>query len=171
MDWITFKNQLQKNANLNLQFEYAEGQFVNSNYHITELKLANITSVDCGGKLDAWTEIVVQLWEPAQDNVAESMPIAKALSIIEKVEEKILLHPKSTVKIEFGNSQFDTRQMHPKEFEVIGKNLVVNLQADVTQCKAIGRGETCGPKPKIRIGVASEVATASSCCEPGSGCC
>jgi len=57
--------------------------------------------------------------------------------------------------------------MHPQEFEIIGDEIIVKLQADKTQCKAIDRGETCEtPKQKINL---TELET--SCCSPKSGCC
>jgi hypothetical protein len=109
------------------------------------------------------------------------MKVRKALSIIDIVEKKLPLNPLATVKIEFGNSQFDTRQMYPGEFLLEGENLIVNLIPDFTQCKAINRGGSCGTndngeeccapaevKPKVEM---KNLAVASSCCEPGSDCC
>jgi len=64
INWQTFKAQLQANPDLTLQFQYAEDKWVDAAYHITEIKQAPITSVDCGGVMNAWTEIIVQLWEP-----------------------------------------------------------------------------------------------------------
>lgn len=181
--WQTFKATLEQHPDLTLQFQYAEGKWVDASYHITEIKQAQIVSVDCGGKMNTWTEIIVQLWEPlAQDN-ERAMQVSKALSIVKLVEKSLPLNPLGTVKIEFGNSRFDTRQMYPGEFLIEGDNLVVNLIPDSTQCKAIGRGGSCGTtgsgeecctptekteKPKIQM---SGLAGRSQVCEPGSGCC
>jgi hypothetical protein len=167
MNWIDFKTQLAPFPNHHLQFQIAENTFVHPSFHITEIKQANISSVDCGGKLDSWNEIVVQLWEPQQLESNRSMQVNKAFAIIDLVESKLPLQPFATVKIEFGNSKFETRQMLPQDFEIIGDEIIVQLQADKTQCKAMDRGQTCGePKQKIQL---SEVATA--CCAPNSGCC
>lgn len=167
MNWNIFKTQLAQYPEHHLQFEFAENEKVHPSFHITEIKQANITSVDCGGKMNAWTEIIVQLWEPTVQDSESSMKISKALSIIELVEKTLPLNPNSPVKIEFGNNTFDTRQMHPQEFEIIGNEIIVKLQADKTQCKAINRGETCGtPKPKVKL---SQIQ--SSCCSTESNCC
>jgi hypothetical protein len=64
MTWGEFKNELVKYPDLHLQFEYEEGQFVDSSFHITEIKQAPIVSVDCGGVMNTWTELIIQLWEP-----------------------------------------------------------------------------------------------------------
>jgi hypothetical protein len=167
MNWNTFKTQLAQFPEHHLQFEFAESDRVHPSFHITEIKQANITSVDCGGKMNAWTEIIVQLWEPNNQDSLHSMKVEKALSIIELVEKTLPLNPNSSVKIEFGNDTFDTRQMHPQDFEINGDEIIVKLQADKTQCKAIDRGDSCGtPKQKVKL---SEIQ--NSCCSPESSCC
>lgn len=183
LKWLSFKEQLQANPDLILQFQYAEDKWVNAAYHITEIKQAPITSVDCGGVMNAWTEIIVQLWEPLNEQQDRAMKAGKALSIIDLVEKTLPLNPYGIVKIEFGNSQFDTRQMLPKDLFIDGDNLIVDLRADSVQCKAIERGGSCGTndkdeecctpvvevKPKIQLkNLATNDAT---CCTPGAGCC
>ena len=182
LKWSSFKQQLQANTDRILQFKYAENQWVDAAYHITEIKQAPITSVDCGGVMNAWTEIIVQLWEPQGQQQERAMQVSKALSIVELVEKALPLNPNGIVKIEFGNSQFDTRQMLPKDIIIDGDNLIVDLRPDAVQCKAIERGGSCGTndkgeecctpavevKPKIQL---QNLAAAAACCEPGSGCC
>ncbi|MES2425712.1 MAG: DUF6428 family protein [Bacteroidota bacterium] len=160
MNWQTFKQKLQQHPELLLQFQYAENAWVDASYHITEIKQAPIVSVDCGGKMNAWTEVIIQLWEPSASANKTAMAVNKALKIIELVEKSLPLNPAATIKIEFGNTRFDTRQMHPDELIIDGENLIVNLLPDLTQCKANDRGESCGTAE-----------TVVSCCSPGSGCC
>lgn len=181
LNWQTFKQTLKENAELTLQFQYSDHARVDQSYHITEIKSAPITSVDCGGKMNAWNEIIVQLWEPGEKQVERAMKVGKALSIIELVERSLPLNPLATVKIEFGNSAFDTRQMFPGEIFIEGEDLIVDLRPDRVQCKAIERGGSCGTtasgeeccspapseKPKIKL---TTLATAETC-TPGSGCC
>src|SRR3546814_21043052 len=109
------------------------------------------------------------------------MKVSKALSISELVEKSLALNPKGTVKIEFGNSRFDTRQMYPGGFISEGEDLIVSLVPDFTHCKAIGRGGSCGTtdtgeeccapeaaeQPKAQL---DDLAVASACA-PGSVCC
>jgi len=180
--WQSFKTELLNFQDLILQFQYAEGKLVDPSYHITEIKQAPITSVDCGGVMNAWTEIIVQLWEPEQTEAGRSMEVHKALSIIDIVENKLALNPNGIVKIEFGNSQFDARQMFPGELINDGVNLIVNLVPNFTECKAINRGGSCGTTatgedccapaaaPKVKLKMINLVG-AANICEPGSGCC
>ncbi len=168
MNWASFREALAIHPDKDLQFQYAESKWVDPSYHITEIKQAPITSVDCGGKLNTWTEIIVQLWEPTIKQQERAMKVRKAMSIIELVEKSMKLDGNAIVKIEFGNSQFDTRQMYPNGLVPDGENIIVDLRPDFTQCKAIGRGGSCGdsePKNEI-VNLA-----ASSCCTPGGGCC
>ncbi len=53
INWKTFKGTLVQHPGLDLQFQYAEGKLVDAAYHITEIKQAPITSVDCGGVMNA----------------------------------------------------------------------------------------------------------------------
>lgn len=182
LKWNSFKAQLEQQPAQLLQFQYAEHKWVNANYHITEIKQSEITSVDCGGKLDRWTEIIVQLWEPVANNDTRAMEVSKALSIVEVVEGKMTLDENAIVKIEFGNSDFDTRQMYPGDFVLEGENLIINLLADVTQCKAIERGGSCGPsdaedpccalapQEMEKVEMINLVAE-SNCYTPSEGCC
>ena len=178
--WQTFKAQLSQYPEKHLEFRYSENSLVDASYHITEIKLTPITSVDCGGKLNKWTEVIVQLWEPSVKSTERSMKVSKALSIIDLVEKALPLDPDAIVKIEFGNSEFDTRQMYPNQFIETEDSLTIDLSADFTQCKAIGRNGSCGTtesgeecctpaaeKPKIEL----QNLAVSSCCEPSSNCC
>ncbi len=181
LNWQAFKETLQQNPGLSLQFQYAEDRWVDQSYHITEIKSAPITSVDCGGKMNSWTEIIVQLWEPAEKQTERAMSAGKALSIIDLVERSLPLNPLAVVKIEFGNSVFDTRQMFPGDIRIENDSLIVDLRPDQVQCKAIGRGGSCGTaeseeacctpptekKPKVLL----TTLAAAEVCSPGSGCC
>ena len=127
MNWAAFKDALMANPDLDLQFQYANNQWVDASYHITEIKQAPIVSVDCGGVMNSWTEIIVQLWEPSVAASDRAMTVSKALSIISLVEKSLLLNPLGVVKIEFGNSKFDTRQMYPSDFISEGDLFTVKL--------------------------------------------
>jgi hypothetical protein len=182
LNWSAFKAALVQNPDLELQFQYAENKWVDASYHITEIKQAPITSVDCGGVMNSWTEVIIQLWEPEGAQAERAMKVNKALSIINVVEKMLALDADATVKIEFGNSEFDTRQMYPGEITVSGDNLLVDLRPDTVQCKATGRGGSCGTtatgedccapaveKPKVEL--INLAVPAASCCTPGGGCC
>ncbi|NEU70679.1 hypothetical protein GK091_27695 [Spirosoma agri] len=182
MTWQAFKDTLIQNPDKFLQFQYAEEEFVHPSFHITEIKQASVVSVDCGGQMNTWTEVIVQLWEPPVNEADRSMEVRKALSIINLVEKSLLLNPVATVKIEFGNSKFDTRQMYPGELTTEGDSFTVGLIPDYTQCKALARLQCCGKTTSGESGCApaAEKATVkpvlelveanAPACSPGCGC-
>ncbi|MDB4926808.1 DUF6428 family protein [Mucilaginibacter sp.] len=171
INWKSFKEALVANPELELQFQYAENKWVDASYHITEIKQAPITSVDCGGVMNSWTEIIVQLYEPAGKDELSAMKVNKALSIINLVEKSLPLNPLGIVKIEFGNSEFDTRQMLPNDLIIDGDSLIVDLRPDSVQCKAIDRGGNCGTPAAKPVTQLKNLVAAAACCEPGGGCC
>ena len=179
ISWKEFKESLTQHQHLDLQFQYGTGKWVSPSYHITEIKQAPITSVDCGGVKNEWTEIIVQLMEPATQQQLRAMKVRKALSIIDVVEKVLPLDTEATVKIEFGNADFDTRQLYPVQLISDGENFIVDLLPGNVQCKAIGRGGNCGTtttdaeccapaKPKTEL---KNLSGTTACCTPGSGCC
>lgn len=133
--------------------------------------------------MNSWTEIIVQLWEPSESESSRSMKVSKALSIFQLVEKSLPLNPLATVKIEFGNSKFDTRQMYPGELIFDDESFTVNLTPDYTQCKALTRGQSCGTTSageacctpatitKSAPQKLEPVAAEEADCTPGGGCC
>lgn len=168
MNWQTFKNLLTENRDLKLQFLHSDNLPVRGGYHITEIKQNQITSVDCGGTLNAWTEIVVQVVEPGLATGEEPMAVLKAMKIVHVVENQLPLPGKAEVKIEFGNADTPVQQMPVSGIETDNENLWVSLVPDQTQCKAAGEGQKCG-LPKGELAGVAEKETA--CCTPGGGCC
>jgi hypothetical protein len=151
MNWQEFKNGLVENSERYLQVQYDEGKLIEPTYHITEIKMAEITSVDCGGNISGWKETIVQFVEYEKGLSIKPMQISKALSIIQLVESKILIDPESTVKIEFGNNQKTVSQMIPESLEVQGDELTIRLVSDSTGCKPslTGKGNACSPKKLV----------------------
>ena len=168
--WGTFKQKLLQNPALDLQFQYATDKWVAPSYHITEIKQAPITSVDCGGVKNEWTEVIVQLMEPTSQQQLRAMKVLKALSIIDIVEKVLPLDVNGEVRIEFGNSEFDARQLSPTEFVIDGENLIIDLRPVSVQCKANDRGGSCGTPVKQKVEL-KNLAVNNSCCTPGGGCC
>lgn len=150
MNWKSFKELLENNKDLHLQFRYDDGKFVDNSFHITEIKLAPITSVDCDGVMNKWTEVIMQLWEPDEKQTERSMKVGKALSIIAIVEKILPLDDDADLKIEFGNSQFDTRQMLPAYITAESDTLTVNLSPGYVQCKAQTVAALAEPEIKAR---------------------
>ncbi|TDI71357.1 MAG: hypothetical protein E2O86_02060 [Bacteroidetes bacterium] len=158
-----FLDLLKSHQDKSLLFEYTTGQMVGANYHITEVKHINIESVDCGGRMDAWNETVIQLWEsPDELGKTEYMSANKASSILNRVDQMRSYDRDAEVKIEYSNDRFHTAQLFVNDFELHGNDLLIKLAVEKTDCKA---KEDYGVKER------AAVAVQESCCETGSVCC
>tara|TARA_R110002073_G_scaffold279026_1_gene442780 strand:- start:12613 stop:13110 length:498 start_codon:yes stop_codon:yes gene_type:complete len=160
-----FLTLLQENEHKALLFEYKEGQFVDTNYHITEVKNAVIKSVDCGGRSDVWNETIIQLWEsPSEKGKLGYMKSKKALEILERVSA---IHPfdgEAITKFEYSNENFHKADLEIQDVQFEANKMIVKLFVSATDCKA---KELCGVPEKLEV-LATE---SSACCDPKSGCC
>jgi len=157
-----FLSVLKENTDKSLIFEYAPGQLVGANYHITEVKNIIIDSVDCGAGTDFWKETIIQLWEsPEEIGKRDYMVADKALSILNKVDKIKSIEKDVEVKFEYSNSVFHTAQLYVLSHQIKDDQILMHLGVEKTDCKA---KETCGITETIE-----KVAVGS--CAPGSGCC
>ena len=164
-----FLNVLTEHSNKSLLFEYAPGHYVDTNYHITEVKHITVDSVDCGAQTDAWKETIVQLWEsPLEKGKTEYMSVLKAQGILKKVGKMKPYVDEAEIKIEYSNSNFHTAQLFINDYEIQNNNLIFKLAIQKTDCKA---KEICGVPEKIVNIVEKVVEKAEACCSPESGCC
>ena len=154
---------LQEHPNKKLLFEYAPGNFVGHNYHITEVKNITIDSVDCGAGVDFWKETIIQLWEsPDEKDSLEYMTAFKALGILNKVDKIKPMERAVEVKFEYSNERFHTAQLFVNDFSISTNQLIMKLGVKQTDCKA---KETCGAP------VETAIQSGAPSCAPDSGCC
>ena len=175
-----FTQILKENPEKSLFFEYQAGQYVRTDYHITEIKNVSYDTVDCGGIRNEWHEVHIQLWENEIPEPEHAVDTSKALKIFDVVQKVRPTFQDTEIKFEYGNSSFPTAVLPVHNIKEARNSLIVQLTADQTTCKAKDRATTpeekaaacCGPvseKPKIRVSLA-KLQTSNSC-EPGSGCC
>lgn len=158
-----FLSILKENSKKALLFEYKKGAFVDTNYHITEVKNTVIKSVDCGGKSDAWNETIVQLWEsPSEKGKLGYMKVEKASEILERVDKIYELDKEAVLKFEYSNEAFHKAHLEIHNIELTSNKMIVQLFVSATDCKA---KDECGVPEKVLV-EANE-----SCCSPTSGCC
>lgn len=156
---------LEQHQDKALLFEYVQNNYVSANYHITEVKHVIIDSVDCGSGTDFWKETIIQLWEsPKEIGKTEYMSVYKALAILKKVGKIKPYALDAEVKFEYSNTSFHTAQLFVNDYDNNGKNLVLKLGVEKTDCKA---KDVCGT-PELLETVGSKVET---CCSPDGNCC
>ncbi|PJZ43980.1 DUF6428 family protein [Leptospira brenneri] len=175
--WKDFKTNLDLYPELQLEFEYGKNQTIFPNYHITEFKLANIQSVDCGGKSDSWFDIILQVLEPKTKENTKFMTLGKVNSILKKVSTSMLIPDDARLRIEFGNDNIAMRQYFVSEMQPKNHAFRIQLADGKTECKA---NESCGllkdlvsfPKlEKQNSSCCSSKKTATEKEEEPAGCC
>lgn len=180
MKTTEFTKTLQENPEKALFFEYQSGQYVRTDYHITEIKNVNFDTVDCGGIRNQWSEVHVQLWENEIPEPDHSVDTGKAIRIFDPANRVRETDPEAEIKFEYGNSVFPTAVLSVHHIKETGNAIIVQLVPGQTTCKAKDKATTpeekaaaCwGPfseKSKIRVPLAS--LQVANTCEPGSGCC
>ena len=158
-----FLNVLNENKEKALLFEYQENQFVDTNYHITEVKNTTIHSVDCGGRADEWNETIIQLWEsPSEKGQREYMKAHKALEILERVDKIHPLDRNAFVQFEYSNENFHKANLEIHNLELTLDKIIVKLFVPSTDCKA---KDACG------VPESALVSQEQDQCTPGGGCC
>ena len=156
---------LEQHQDKALLFKYTQNKYVGANYHITEVKHLTVDSIDCGSQTDFWKETIIQLWEsPKEIGKTDFMSVYKALAILKKVGKMKPYTLNAEVKFEYSNAAFHTAQLFINDYEISGKNLVLKLGIEKTDCKA---KEVCGVSEFIET-VGSNVET---CCGPDGNCC
>lgn len=156
-------NVLKENEGKALLFEYQSGQYVEANYHITEVKNTVIHSVDCGGRADQWNETVIQLWEsPEEIGKTDYLKTDKAFSIFNRVDAIHPMDRNALVKFEYGNNTFHKANLEINDVETTADTLIFKLFVSQTDCKA---KDDCGV-PETALATTSD----EGCCS-GSNCC
>lgn len=73
---------------------------ISEGYHVTELKLAHINSIDCAAQLDAWTEATLQILD---GHGRTHLPVGKFIRILDQSVHSIKGLGSSPLRIEFAH--------------------------------------------------------------------
>ncbi len=162
MNFLEFIAALKQNPEKELAFEFEHG-LIRKDYHITEVLKIQVEAIDCGGAVDSWKEVVLQLVEPKHEEGARFMSAEKALGIIEKSHEKININADSKLILEYRPKGTSAAQRFTVSgLTIIDEKAIVLTEGATTQCKAAerqtGSSDSCGSKIKVD--------ESSSCCTP-----
>jgi Family of unknown function (DUF6428) len=129
-----------------LVFVNVDGETIHPGYHLTEIKVAELATVDCGGEKNHWKETIMQLWVPENERSEEFMTAGKFLSVYQKVGRMIDVDPAAEVRFEYGDENFFPLNYHVESVSEPDGTLRVELRPPQTTCKARDRraaGATC----------------------------
>ena len=113
---------------------FLSGSAGEGGYHVTEVKAANFSALDCGANPEAWSEIFVQLWD-VDEGGREHMPAGKFSAIIRKVTEHLRLDEEAQLTFEVSDGVAPI-QLHKAAMPLFGKDAIrVELSPRAASCK------------------------------------
>ena len=118
---------------LPLIFHY-DGRPVRAGYHVTEVKAAQFSALDCGATPEEWSEIFVQLWDIDEDKRTH-MPAGKFSAIVRKVSEHVQLDDSAKLTFEVSDG-VQPMQLYCASIPVVSGGAVhVELAPRAASCK------------------------------------
>jgi len=159
---------LKNNPDLPVIFTQNE-QTISPGYHITEVKIAVVNSLDCGQGTDQWRELVIQLLDGDDDSSNAYMQSAKFHGILGQALKAEQVDDDTHLYFEFTPGNAAMQKSSIKEVEIVNNTIAITLATTTAQCKpyqrALARGTVatsstgcCGPAPKPE----------QACCDTGS---
>lgn len=137
MKTATFLATLRTHAALPLVFR-AGSDLVTPGYHLTEVKRVAYDTMDCGALTHRWAETQFEIWAPAQreDGRADYMAAGKFLRIVDRVEKDLPLTGDAPARIHTDFAGGPAALYDISSLTVADGQLIVELAADRTRCKA-----------------------------------
>ncbi|MVO15471.1 DUF6428 family protein [Parasedimentitalea huanghaiensis] len=145
-----------QNAYAPLVFETNEGE-IGGGYHVTELKQAIITSIDCGGNIDDWRETHVQLLD---GQTGEHMSVGKFAAIADKSMAKVQHLGEAPLYFEFALKNNGLRRYQIEALTPDASKIIVLL----TEGRAVCKPAAAGKAVETANGCCSSNSSKSACC-------
>jgi len=125
-------SELEKaNPNGATVFSTSEGE-IGGGYHITELKLASIQSIDCGGRMANWTETHLQLLDGQS---GRHMSVQKFASIANHSAKKLPGLADAPIYVEYAPGNDGLRRYLIGSIMSEPARVVISLRQDGAKCK------------------------------------
>lgn len=118
-------------ANASLVFS-TPNAVIGGGYHVTELKVLNITSIDCAGRTSDWREAALQLLD---GSTGEHMKVGKFLGILEGSLRKVDGLSDAPVHVEFAPNNAGLRRFEIGAVRHTQDKVEVALSETKATCK------------------------------------
>lgn len=151
----SFLERIGANPDSDLAFA-TDGRPIRRGYHVTEIRYAAVTSLDCGGNGDAWDEAVVQLLDGPAVSASGRMPVSKFQSIARRGLESMPEAAEARVVFEYAPGNGPAHRYDIAEIDVRSDTVHVGLTPQRSVCKPAASA------PKGADACCSS--TASACC-------
>ena len=118
-------------ADLPLIFQTGDGS-IGAGYHVTEFKLAEVGSIDCGGRLASWTEAALQLLD---GHGGSHMKVGKFNGILEQSIARLKGLGDCPLQVEFAHENKGMRIYDLSVPELNGETVAIRLSDVRAHCK------------------------------------
>ena len=118
-------------AEMPLVFKTDEGE-IRGGYHVTEFKLADIRSIDCGARQSSWRELSLQLLD---GNGGAYMSAGKFRGILSKSTNAVAGLGQTPMQVEFAHANTGMRIYQIAEPRIDSNRVVIPLSENRAKCK------------------------------------
>ncbi|MEQ8228222.1 MAG: DUF6428 family protein [Rhodospirillales bacterium] len=158
MNLLELRSRLNTPDAAELIFSTEQGP-IGQGYHLTEIKHATVTGIDCGARVTTWTEASLQLLDGAGDAY---MTVGKFKGILDTSLATIEDLGDAGLKVEFANGNAGLRLYRITHIAHQDRRVVITLGDDRAVCKPAAERST--PPPNEGTGCCSAPRPAGSCC-------
>lgn len=132
-------------AEARVQFRTPQGE-IGAGAHLTELKLAQVSSIDCGGRLSDWTEAQLQLLD---SQTGTPLTAGKIADILHRSAQALPGLLTAALSIEAAPGNHGLRRYRIGSVQATGAQIVVDLAPEHAQCKPAQQASLscCGAGP------------------------
>lgn len=127
---------------------------ISGGYHVTEWKAADVTSIDCGGVINQFTESQLQLLD---GRGGDHMQVGKFNAILKTSIEKVEKLGESQLRVEFGQGNQEMRLYDIHQPNLSGSQVSIALGNTKAVCKPAERA-------KVTMGGGCCGSAKTSCC-------
>lgn len=119
---------------------------IEEGYHVTELKFARVSSIDCAAQTDAWSEAILQLLDGQGRNY---MSTGKFAGILAQGARHIAGLGRAQLRVEFAHGNAGLQIYEPLAPKMFEGSVSLKLRPVTAQCrpaavaKPNGTGESC----------------------------
>ena len=132
------KNTLSTHPEAELVF-LVDDSPINKGYHITEIKHADIKSLDCGRGTDEWQEIIIQILDGSLPGANQNMSCEKFLGIVGASNTALDVGAQADLFFEFSPGNGTIQRMQIQSIETSPTSTVVSLDGVRAQCKPLAK--------------------------------
>lgn len=133
-----------------LIFKTAQGE-IRGGYHVTELKLADVNSIDCGARRSSWRELALQLLD---GDGGAHMSVEKFQNILVQSAKHVAGLAETPMHVEFAHDNIGMRIYQLTDPVRDGDSVILRLVENHAYCKP------------ARAAAVYQEGNKSDCCKP-----